>query len=75
MENAEKITIELDDEIIDLTFAFNCNDFENAVHYYAAQKMGTKGIITRNKKDFSSAQLPIFILDEFLDNLDTSITE
>lgn len=43
-------------------------DFEDAVQYYAAEEAHADVIITRNKKDFISALLPIFTPEEFIQN-------
>lgn len=41
-------------------------DLEDAIHYYAAIKANIEGIITQNKKDFKTAQIPVLTPDEFL---------
>jgi len=41
-------------------------DFEDAVQYAAGETIAVDYIITRNKKDFASAVLPVVSPDEFL---------
>lgn len=41
-------------------------DFEDAVLYKAAQHAGVEYILTRNVKDFSRSELPIFTSTEFI---------
>jgi predicted nucleic acid-binding protein len=41
-------------------------DFEDAVLHEAARAAGATGIVTRNKRDFASARLPIFDPRELL---------
>ena len=42
-------------------------DFEDAMQYYSAIAEGCDVIITRNKKDFSDAQIDVMDPQEFLD--------
>lgn len=59
--------LSLDDKIIEL--ALNDKDFkdyENALQYYTAIENGNDVIITRNKKDFHKAKLPIITAGEFI---------
>lgn len=62
-------------EIIDTALKLKWNDFEDAIHYAAAQAAGCDAIITRNKKDFKDADLPVFSPFEFLDYLEDSEEE
>lgn len=41
-------------------------DFEDAVQYYSAKKWYADVIVTRNKKDFQNADIPVLTPDEFL---------
>ncbi len=59
--------LSLDDKIIEL--ALNDKDFkdyEDALQYYTAIENGKDVIITRNKKDFHKAKLPIITAGEFI---------
>ena len=55
--------------IIDTALDLKWNDFEDAIHYVAAQAAGCDAIITRNQKDFKDADLPVLSPLEFLDRL------
>lgn len=59
--------LSLDDKIIEL--ALNDKDFkdyEDALQYYTAIENRNDVIITRNKKDFHKAKLPIITAGEFI---------
>lgn len=45
------------------------NDFEDAVQYYSSLPGTIDAIITRNKKDFESSDIPLMTPEEFLDGL------
>ena len=55
------------DEInIDKSLISDFNDFEDAVQYYSALHHKCDIIITRNKKDFKNAEIPVLTPEEFL---------
>ena len=58
--------VPVNDKIIDLALTSDFEDLEDAIHYYAAIKANIEGIITRNKKDFKTTQIPVLTPDEFL---------
>ena len=62
-------------KIIDTALKLKWNDFEDAIHYAAAQAANCDAIITRNKKDFKDADLPVLSPLEFLDYLEDSEEE
>lgn len=39
-------------------------DFEYAVQYYSGECCGVNGLVTRNRKDYKQAKLPIYTPDE-----------
>lgn len=45
------------------------NDFEDAVQYYSSLPKKIEAIITRNKKDFKSSNIPLMTPEDFLDGL------
>lgn len=51
-----------------LIFALNSGfkDYEDGVLHAAAIKAGAEAIITRNIKDFTSSELPVFTPEEFI---------
>jgi len=61
----------VDDEIIDKGLSSNFKDFEDAIQYFCALKSNCDIIITRNKKDYKNAKIPIMTSDEFLASLKT----
>ena len=46
-------------------------DFEDALQHYSAKTVNADCIVTRNKKDFSSSDIPVYELDEFIALLNT----
>lgn len=56
----------LDDKVIELALGSDFKDFEDAIQYYTAIEQGIDIIITRNKKDFKNAKLPIMTAKEYL---------
>ena len=60
------------------TFAVDCqialgaetNDYEDAVMIETAKRIGADCIITRNLKDYSAADLPVYSPSDFLNLLD-----
>lgn len=77
-DNARKILIQFkvlvevlafDDKIAELALASDFTDFEDAIQYYSAIENGLNIIITRNKKDFKTAKLPILTAGEYLNKL------
>ena len=60
----------VDEKTVEMALANNdFQDFEDAVHYYAALEHNIDFIITRNKKDFRNAKLPVMDAEEYLDQL------
>jgi len=56
----------LDDKILELALSSDFNDFEDAIQYYTALENKVTIIITRNKKDFKTSQLPVLTANEYL---------
>lgn len=54
------------EKVIDLALASDFMDFEDAVQYYTALEQKSDCLITRNKKDFSNAQIPVFTPEEYI---------
>jgi len=53
-------------KIIDLAMTASFDDFEDAVQYYSASLAGAEAILTRNRDDFSSADIPVMSPVDFL---------
>lgn len=56
-------------DTIDDSIRSEFDDFEDAMQYYSAMRESVDYIVTRNKKDFKSAQIPVFEPQEFIDYL------
>ncbi len=56
----------MDHAVVDRALASSFTDFEDAMQYYTAATHEVDAIITRNKKDFRHARLPVFTADEWL---------
>jgi predicted nucleic acid-binding protein len=56
----------VDDKIIELALASDFKDFEDAIQYYSALESKAQLIITRNKKDFKYAKIPIMTAKEYI---------
>lgn len=61
----------VDSETIEESIRSEFNDFEDAMQYFSALRQNIDYIITRNKKDFKAAQVPVFEPQEFIDFLMT----
>lgn len=61
--------VSLDENIIDKSLSSNFSDFEDGLQYYSAIKSDCNYIITRNTKDFKSAEIPVMTPQEFLTSL------
>ncbi len=57
---------------IDQALASSFTDFEDAVQYYAALNKNVDFLVTRNKKDYESAEIAVVNPQEFLAILDLS---
>ena len=53
-------------QAIDAALQLKSKDFEDAVQYYSAKQIAADCIITRNKKDFSFSDIPVWTPEEFL---------
>jgi predicted nucleic acid-binding protein len=60
--------VSLNDKILDLSLNdSDFRDFEDAVQHYSALESKCDVIITRNKKDFVNASLPVMVPEEYLE--------
>lgn len=51
---------------VEMALNSNFNDFENALQYYSAIQTKANYIVTRNKKDFKSSEIPVLSAEEFI---------
>ena len=59
--------VNVDRDVVEKALSSEFTDFEDAMQYFSAEKFGADIIITRNKKDFRSAQLPVYTPTEYLE--------
>ena len=58
--------LSVSEKIIGNAINSNFKDFEDAVQYHCALENNIECIITRNKKDYSKAQIPVYTPMEFI---------
>ncbi len=56
----------LEDKAIELALASDFEDFEDGLQYFIAMDYEADIIITRNKKDFKNAKIPVMTAEEYL---------
>jgi hypothetical protein len=57
---------------IQFALASSFKDFEDAIQHFAAKSEGSvSAIVTRNKTDYSTSELPVLSPDEFLARVDS----
>lgn len=59
----------VDSSTIEQSVESKFKDFEDAMQYFSAKYEDIDYIITRNKKDFSASDIPVFEPQEFVDYL------
>ncbi len=65
-----KILVEvlpMDDKIIDLSLESDFKDFEDAIQYHTAIENEINIIITRNLKDFKTAEIPVLTAKDYIE--------
>jgi predicted nucleic-acid-binding protein len=58
---------DVDRDVVEKALSSGFSDFEDALQYFSAENFGADIIITRNKKDFRNAQLPVYTPLEYLE--------
>lgn len=58
--------LSLEDKAIELALASDFKDFEDGLQYFIAMDNEADVIITRNKKDFANAKIPVMTAEEYL---------
>jgi predicted nucleic acid-binding protein len=61
--------IDVTEKDIDMALQSGIDDFEDAVQYHTAKRVGVDAIITRNIKDYKHSSIPVFTPDQFLKTL------
>ena len=76
LDNARKIlrkfkvlveVLPMDDKIIDLSLESDFKDFEDAIQYHTAIENEVNIIITRNLKDFKTAEIPVLTAKDYIE--------
>ena len=58
-----------DERVVDAALASSFDDYEDVLQYYSALTRNVDVIVTRNKKDFTSASIPVLSPAELLKQL------
>lgn len=56
-------------------FSLGFSDYEDAVQCASAVAAGLDAIVTRNTEDFAGSPIPVYSPAEFLEFLDTELTQ
>ena len=54
------------DKVIDLSLSSDFKDFEDGIQYFTATENNIKTLLTRNLKDYKSAQISVLTAEQFL---------
>jgi len=54
------------DKVIELALSSDFKDFEDGIQYFTAIENNIKTLLTRNLKDYKSAQIPVLTAEQFL---------
>jgi predicted nucleic acid-binding protein len=57
----------VDEHTIDLALASSFTDFEDAIQYYTALPNDVDAIVTRNKRDYKTAKIPVLTAEECIE--------
>jgi predicted nucleic acid-binding protein len=61
--------VPVDERVVDLALASSFRDFEVALQHFSALDQGMSAIISRNKRDYENARLPVWNAEECLELL------
>ncbi len=56
----------VDSSVVGSALHSGFTDFEDALQYYSAKTVNADCIVTRNKKDFVTSEIPVYELSEFM---------
>ena len=60
----------VDKSVVKNALVAGFTDFEDALQYCSALTVAADCIVTRNKKDFTASEIPVYELDEFLEMME-----
>jgi predicted nucleic acid-binding protein len=61
---------EVNDKTIELALASDFKDFEDGIQYFTAIENGIQLLLTRNLKNYKSADIPVMTAEDFIKQLD-----
>jgi predicted nucleic acid-binding protein len=61
---------EVNDKTIELALASDFKDFEDGIQYFTAIENGIRLLLTRNLKDYKSADIPVMTAEDYIKQLD-----
>ena len=64
---------DVNSKVINQSLLSDFSDFEDAVQYYSGINSDVTGYVTRNKKDFKTAKLPVYSPQELLAVINNAI--
>jgi len=59
-------TLSVTDKIVELALSSEFKDFEDGLQYYTASENGIKILLTRNLKDFRTAEIIVMTAEQYL---------
>jgi predicted nucleic acid-binding protein len=59
-------TLSVTDKIVELALSSEFRDFEDGLQYYTASENGIKILLTRNLKDFRTAEIIVMTAEQYL---------
>ena len=59
-------TLSVSDKIVELALSSEFRDFEDGLQYYTASENGIKILLTRNLKDFRTAEIIVMTAEQYL---------
>lgn len=54
------------DKVVDLALSSDFKDFEDGIQYFTATENNIKILLTRNLRDFKTAEIPVMTAEQFL---------
>jgi predicted nucleic acid-binding protein len=66
--------VPVDEKVVELALASSLRDFEDAMQYYAALAQGVDALVSRNKRDYGEARIPVWSAEECLEFLSPRVS-
>ena len=55
------------DKIVELSLSSDFKDFEDGLQYFTAIENNIKTLLTRNLKDYKTAEIPVMTAEQYLE--------